>query len=466
MPDQHFVIDGSNIATEGRTSPSFAQLNEALAAFRSEHPDATVTLVVDASFEHRIDESELPAFHRAEARGELVSPPAGAIGRGDGFLLQIADRTGATVVSNDSFQEFHGQYDWLFQVGRLIGGKPVPGVGWIFSLRSPVRGARSRKAVREAEKERREPTPRRVTTAIAEATRSAIEGSTPRSGRTRRRRPSGPPPVAVNEPAPFLQFVIDHRPGMPVDGKVTEFASHGAFVEVDGVRCYVPLSAMGDPPPNSAREVLSKGSTRSFVVQAIDAPRRGIELAVPGFEKIAGAASEETVEAEADASERAGRKARGTVRKAAVKAAAPDRPKKAPTKQAPTEKVPAKRAAAKKTAARKTTARKTTTAKTTTAKTTTAKKAPAKKAPAKKTVAAKAPAKKAPARKSAAAKTAARKAATREQAGAGGSATRAPAKKVAAKKKAAPSTGGGPAAKATAPRGRTARRAPAAKGAR
>ena len=29
----------------------------------------------------------------------------------------------------------------------LIGGKPVPGVGWIFSLRRPVRGIASRKAV-------------------------------------------------------------------------------------------------------------------------------------------------------------------------------------------------------------------------------------------------------------------------------------------------------------------------------
>lgn len=310
MPDQHFVIDGSNIATEGRTSPSFAQLKEALAAFRGEHPDATVTLVVDASFEHRIDDSETVAFQRAEARGDLVSPPAGAIGRGDGFLLQIADRTGATVVSNDSFQEFHGQYEWLFQVGRLIGGKPVPGVGWIFSLRSPVRGARSRKAVREAEKADKEQRPKRVTSAIAEATRSAIEGSTPRSGRSRRRRSSGPPPVAVNEPAPFLQFVIDHRPGMSVEGRVAEFASHGAFVDVDGVRCYLPLSAMGDPPPSRAREVLSKGETKSFVVQAIDAPRRGIELAIPGYEQVAGAASDETVEAETEAGERAGRQAR------------------------------------------------------------------------------------------------------------------------------------------------------------
>src|SRR5207248_5152948 len=81
---------------------------------------------------------------------EVVSPPAGAIGRGDAFLLRIADKVGGTVLSNDSFQEFHGEYGWLFDEGRLIGGKPVPGVGWIFTPRTPVRGPKSRESVKEA----------------------------------------------------------------------------------------------------------------------------------------------------------------------------------------------------------------------------------------------------------------------------------------------------------------------------
>ena len=37
MRNEHFVIDGSNLATEGRTEPSLAQLNEALEAFKVEH---------------------------------------------------------------------------------------------------------------------------------------------------------------------------------------------------------------------------------------------------------------------------------------------------------------------------------------------------------------------------------------------------------------------------------------------
>ena len=50
------------------------------------------------------------------------------------------------ILSNDSFQEFHGTYPWLFDEGRLVGGKPVPHVGWVFVNRLPVKGPVSRKA--------------------------------------------------------------------------------------------------------------------------------------------------------------------------------------------------------------------------------------------------------------------------------------------------------------------------------
>src|SRR5579859_7829443 len=150
MPVRHVIVDGSNLATEGRSLPSLVQLDQAVREFLTENPGDVVTVVVDASFGHRIDPAELPIFEEAEAAGEIFSPPAGAIGRGDAFLLRIAEKTGATVLSNDSFQEFHGEHPWLFEEGRLIGGKPVPGVGWIFMPRTPVRGQKSRKTLKEA----------------------------------------------------------------------------------------------------------------------------------------------------------------------------------------------------------------------------------------------------------------------------------------------------------------------------
>src|SRR5947208_2435575 len=180
MAYRRVVVDGSNIATEGRSVPSLAQLDEAVREFSREFPHAEVTVVVDSSFGHRIDESERPAFDEAEAHGEIVSPPAGAIGRGDAFLLRIAEKTGATVLSNDSFQEFHGEHDWLFSQSRLVGGKPVPGVGWIFTARTPVRGPRSRVATQDAKRSR-------VRVGSKEASKPMPVPAVPPPGRGRRR---------------------------------------------------------------------------------------------------------------------------------------------------------------------------------------------------------------------------------------------------------------------------------------
>jgi hypothetical protein len=379
----------------------------------------------------------------------MITPPAGAVGRGDGFILRIAEKSGAVVLSNDSFQEFHAERPWLFEPGRLIGGKPVPGVGWIFTPRTPVRGARSRsvtgrsrrvteatggdleelevgagtefdegavptrtgrpraakanktnKTAKSAKstKAAKEPSATRSVSAgkstkpaksvkaikpskttratkttkgtasaeqqvtvqttksgkvakgiepvkaakaakpsktskatkAAKATTAAkaakpskttktsksskatkatkttkadqadkapgsAGGSRRRSGGTAQGQPSGEAagsdkredrtnaaPEALNDPMTFLTFVADHPVGSTFEGTVTAFTSHGAHVAVDGMLCHVPLRGLGDPPPNKARQVLSKGETRSFVLVSLDAARRRAELALPG----------------------------------------------------------------------------------------------------------------------------------------------------------------------------------------
>ena len=315
---RHVVVDGSNIATEGNSLPSLKQLDEAVREYLRENPDDFVTVVVDATFGHRIPPEELEMFEQAEREGDIVSPPAGAIGRGDAFLLRVADRVGAVVLSNDSFQEFHGEYGWLFDKGRLIGGKPVPGVGWIFTPRSPVRGPKSRQSMKDAkrkqppeqvepegsglelaaERSRGKASGRRLQKAIATAAEEAVGPEGGARKRRRRRRGGELPSEPLNEPLTFINFIAAHSLGQEVEGVVEEFSSHGAFITAGGARCYLPLSAMGDPPPRSAREVLRKGESRAFVVQAFDAMRRGVELALPGFAHPSGAPTPETVEAE------------------------------------------------------------------------------------------------------------------------------------------------------------------------
>ena len=60
------VVDGSNFATEGRTTPSLTQLDEAVRAFLEENPHAEVIVVADAK-------------KVVERSGYLLSVPEGVV---------------------------------------------------------------------------------------------------------------------------------------------------------------------------------------------------------------------------------------------------------------------------------------------------------------------------------------------------------------------------------------------------
>ena len=306
MPN-HIVVDGSNLATEGRSMPSLKQLSDAVEAYLAEHPTELVTVVVDATFGHRIDPREVAEFEEAIDHNELVAPPAGAVGRGDAFILAIANKVNAIILSNDSFQEFHGDYPWLFDEGRLVGGKPVPHVGWVFVERVPVRGPLSRKSTRQARtKDAPRDTVRTSTASLqpmpvpkAPPPRSgpAAGSSRPPADRSRRAPSSAPatteaprmtPPAAparnamVNDLMPFLEFVERFPVGTMIDVVVETYSSHGAYVGAGGARAYLPLRNIADPAPRSARELFKLGETVTVQVAAFHAARRGIDLAIPG----------------------------------------------------------------------------------------------------------------------------------------------------------------------------------------
>ena len=305
MPAQkpkHVVIDGSNLATEGRTQPSLAQLNEAVLAFMREFPSTKVTVVVDATFGYRIDKKEVAEFDAAIDNNELVTPPAGAVGRGDGFVLTIAEKVGASVVSNDSYQEFQGDFPWLFDDGRLIGGKPVPHVGWVFIDRQPVRPT-GRSAAKKSPRRATAPMP--VPTApppgarlVAKAARKSVEPAKKadavkparksvepaKKAATDAARPAARTSSrsALNDQAVFDAFVSSHGPGDRVRGTVAEYAAHGVYVTVGKIRAYLPLARMADPAPRSARHHVKIGDALSLVVDGFAPERRGVDVGVVG----------------------------------------------------------------------------------------------------------------------------------------------------------------------------------------
>ena len=480
----HVVVDGSNIATEGRSLPSLAQLSEAVMSFMEEHPNAAITVVVDATFGHRIDKKEVKEFEEGISNNELVAPPAGAVGRGDAFVLAIAQKSNASILSNDSFQEFHADYEWLFDEGRLIGGKPVPHVGWVFVDRVPVRGPVSRKVTgskggsrRGSKKESGESERRSGRKASDAASQPMPVPKSPPPGRSAKSTDTTKADVAqaapaqrssapkagetVNELMPFLEFVEHHPVGTSVNGTVESYSSHGAYISIgeNGVRGYVPLRLMADPAPPSARKVMKLGESVTLVVVSFAPLRRSIDCAVPDMAQAAIAAAREeqaedrAAETTAPARRRGSRKAAKQPDAAAASTeAATDAVAEAPAAEAPAKRAPAKKTAAKKTAAKRTVAKKAAPAKKAAAKKAPARKpaakttaantavaaekvattkAPATRAAAKKPAAKKAPAKRAPAKKTAANKAPANKA----------PAKKAPAKKAAAKKPASGASG-------------------------
>ena len=184
----------------------------------------------------------------------------------------------------------------------------------------------------------------------------------------------------MNEPLTFINFVAAFPVGSTIEGEVVSFTSHGAMVDValpggGAMHCYIPLTAMGTPPPTKARQVLKKGEVRPFVLAGLDPPRRVAELAIEHGATRRSSRSRPPPEGGPSRRPSACPRPRGLRRarkppprrqlapakKAAKKAAATAKkaPKKAAAKKAAkAKKVPAKKAAAKKTAAKKAPAKK------------------------------------------------------------------------------------------------------------
>lgn len=140
-----YILDGSNLATEagralyGDRVCSLALLREARDAIKTRFATENVIVIVDATFRHRVHESEREAANEALNQNEFMQPPSGAIGKADALLLQIASDFNGVVVSNDSFNKpgepFLSQHPWLFNADRILGHNYVPGGGWIFTPR-------------------------------------------------------------------------------------------------------------------------------------------------------------------------------------------------------------------------------------------------------------------------------------------------------------------------------------------
>jgi hypothetical protein len=89
-----------------------------------------------------------------------------------------------------------------------------------------------------------------------------------------------PGKAPVNELLPFLDFVGRHPVGTACTVVVESYASHGAYARAGDVLVYVPLRLMGDPPPRSARAALKIGEAVAVVIVGYVPERRSIDAAL------------------------------------------------------------------------------------------------------------------------------------------------------------------------------------------
>ncbi len=366
---KHIIVDGSNIATEGRAEPSLTQLDEAVSALMAEYKGAKVTVIVDATFGHRIAKKERAEFEKALANNELVTPPAGAVGRGDAFILAIADKVNAAIFSNDSFQEFHGKFKWLFDEGRLIGGKPVPLVGWVLVERLPVRGPTSRRSVKHGgvvakalpaaspEASKPMPVPKtpppnvRLAKSAAVAAKQNTATSTKSSASTTK-----PSATMVNDLVSFLEFVEKHPVGAKVKAVVETYAANGVSVRMGSIAGYVPLKNMATPIPRSARDVFKLGDQVSLMVVGYSPSRRSVDLGVPDVvsAKVAESLEQDTKKK----SKKTATAKSGAVKKSPAKKTSASGRKSTVAEKTPAKKIAVKKAVTKKVVAKKTAVKK------------------------------------------------------------------------------------------------------------
>ncbi len=376
---QHLVVDGSNIATEGRTTPSLAQLDEAVLAVAKEGFDP-ITVIVDATFPRRIDAGEVDEFEARTLAGAIVTPPAGVVGRGDAFILQVAAQVDAVVLSNDSFQEFHGEHEWLLnEDNRLLGGKPVPNVGWVFAWRGVVRGPKSRQSIKEAKQaaKRDKPEPAQTSKQRAKkktdgrnkksddkksngkaleksAKKSSSKNSARKNAEASSKKKTTKDSDYLNDVNEFMSFVTKYSIGDTIEGQVERYSSHGCYLRVATAQCYLPIKAMGSPPPNKARDVVSRGDLVRAKVESLDAERRGINVSLVSVTPQADRSDQNRNSNTPRRSENTMATPKKAAKKRTTKKAAP---KKAAAKKT-TAKKAVKKAAPKKAAVKKTTAKK------------------------------------------------------------------------------------------------------------
>ena len=123
------VVDASNVAHHVKNENRQPQMSNILAAVKAlEESGDEFVIIADASLRHEIDDRE--GFERLLESDNVEEVPAG--NDADHFILDIATREKAKVLSNDKFRDYAAEFrnissmriPFVIDNGRLTFGKP------------------------------------------------------------------------------------------------------------------------------------------------------------------------------------------------------------------------------------------------------------------------------------------------------------------------------------------------------
>lgn len=148
------IVDGSNLVGDFRHAERMYRLDSGIRALKSKYPEATVIPIVDNGFQGAIGDKDEGVWRKIRNQHGIQRTPQGVRGRGD-FLIhelasqQISAGQDVVIVSNDAFRDWHDEYPWITDPGRIIGHSYIKALKqWTFIERGDIVGEANRRSSR------------------------------------------------------------------------------------------------------------------------------------------------------------------------------------------------------------------------------------------------------------------------------------------------------------------------------
>lgn len=112
MAKQVIVVDGANVAWEEQTKDGQPKVSNIVAMRQKlEEEGFDPIIIIDASLRHHVDDpGQLESLIDNQ---RIRQSPAGT--EADYFVLEIAKQQDANAVSNDMFEKYRDDHDWIWE---------------------------------------------------------------------------------------------------------------------------------------------------------------------------------------------------------------------------------------------------------------------------------------------------------------------------------------------------------------